>query len=299
MEKLKQEAVIDKIRYLGLTILGLMLYVSTSVIGAEIWTRIPPAEDMPPAEMTGFAPVNKINMYYAVYGDNKKTPLLLIHGGLGHADLWGSQVASLSEEFRVIVADTRGHGRSTHDGQPLSYELLADDYLALLDHLQIEKVYLVGWSDGANIGYQIALNAPERLASHFAFAGNVTVDAIHPTVQNDEVFAAYVRMMASDYAILSNGKIPFETLLADLSLLWSTEKPGGLQALQDVEVPTFVVHAAQDEAIKFDHALEIRLAIQPSGLIVIGGASHFAPLQVPDRFTELIRLTLAGRGGSD
>ena len=283
-----------KIQKLGLVILGLMLCLSSSVVGAEIWKRLPPAEKMPPAEMTGFAPVNKIDMYYAVYGDSTKTPLLLIHGGLGHADSWAAQVTSLSDDFRVIVADSRGHGRSTHDGQPLSYTLLADDYLALLDYLQIDKVHLVGWSDGANIGYQIALEAPERLASHFAFAGNVTLDAIHPTVQDNEVFAAYVSMMASDYENMSGSEIPFESLLADLSILWSTEKQGGLQALKAISVPTFFVHAAQDEAIKFEHALEIRLAIQPSGLIVIGGASHFAPLQVPDRFTELIRLTLAG-----
>ena len=286
-----------KIQHLGLVILGLMLCLSSSVFGAEIWKRLPPAENMPPAEMTGFAPVNKIDMYYAVYGDNSKTPLLLIHGGLGHADLWAAQVSSLSDNFRVIVADTKGHGPSTHDGQPFSHELLADDYLALLDHLQIDKVHLVYWSDGANIGYQIALKAPERLASHFAFAGNVTLDAIHPTVQDNEVFGTYVGMMATDYQNMSSYGIPFESLLADLSILWSTEKPGDLQALQDVDVRTFVVHAAQDEAIKFGHALEIRLAIQPSGLIVIGGASHFAPLQVPDRFTELIRLTLAGRTG--
>ena len=55
-----------KIQHMGLTILGLMLFLSTSAIGAEIWTRIPPAEEMPPAEITGAAPVNKINMYYAV-----------------------------------------------------------------------------------------------------------------------------------------------------------------------------------------------------------------------------------------
>ena len=115
--------------------------------------------------MTGFAPVNKNDMYYAIYGDNSKTPLLLINGGLGHPGLWAAQVSSLSDDFRVIVADTRGNGRSTHDGQPISYELLADDYLASLDHLQIDKVHLVGQSDGANIGYQNTLKGPEWLAS--------------------------------------------------------------------------------------------------------------------------------------
>lgn len=280
---------------LRLFIVALALWLNGPATATEIWQRIPAAGPMPPALISGFAPVNDISLYYAIYGTGDSTPVLLIHGGLGHADLWARQVRALSPDFRVIVADTRGHGRSTHDGQAYSYRLLAEDYLGLLDYLQIDAVHLVGWSDGANVGYEISQLAPQRLASHFAFAGNVTLDAIHPTVQDNAVFASYVSMMAGDYERLSDGQIPFDELLEELTQLWSTEKPAGLAALHSVSVPTFVVHAAQDEAIKFDHALDIRLAIQPSGLIVMGGASHFAPLQIPDRFSELIRLTLSGQ----
>ena len=280
---------------LRLFIVALALWLNGPATATEIWQRIPAAGPMPPALISGFAPVNDISLYYAIYGTGDSTPVLLIHGGLGHADLWARQVRALSPDFRVIVADTRGHGRSTHDGQAYSYRLLAEDYLGLLDYLQIDAVHLVGWSDGANVSYEISQLAPQRLASHFAFAGNVTLDAIHPTVQDNAVFASYDSMMAGDYERLSDGQIPFDILLEELTQLWSTEKAAGLAALHSVSVPTFVVHAAQDEAIKFDHALDIRLAIQPSGLIVMGGASHFAPLQIPDRFTELIRLTLSGQ----
>ena len=62
------------------------------------------------------APVNGIEMYYAVYGAGE--PLLLFHGGLGHADVWGKQVAELTKTHKVIVADSRGHGRSTRTRSP-------------------------------------------------------------------------------------------------------------------------------------------------------------------------------------
>ena len=280
-----------------LLVTALALWLTGPVKAAEVWQRVPAPAIMPSAVVSGFAPVNDISLYYAIYGKDDSPPVLLIHGGLGHADLWASQIRSLSPDFRVIVADTRGHGRSTHDGRAYSYRLLAEDYIGLLDYLQIDVVHLVGWSDGANIGYELSQFAPERLASHFAFAGNVTVDAIQPTVQDNAVFASYVSMMATDYNRLSDGKIPFGNFVGALMTLWSTEKPGGLAGLRSVSVPTFVVHAVHDEAIKFDHALDIRLAIQPSGLIVMGGASHFAPLQIPDRFTELIRLPLAKKRG--
>ena len=63
----------------------------------------------------------------------------------------------------MIVADSRGHGRSTRNEQPYGYDLMASDYLALLDYLKIDKAALVGWSDGGIIGIDIAMNHPERL----------------------------------------------------------------------------------------------------------------------------------------
>ncbi len=74
---------------------------------------------MPAATESGYAKINGIDMYYAVYGSGD--PVLLIHGGLGHADIWASQVAELSKTHKVIVADSRGHGRTTRDAQPFGY----------------------------------------------------------------------------------------------------------------------------------------------------------------------------------
>ena len=112
------------------------------------WMTLPEPPAMPQASESGYAPVNGIQMYYAVYGSGE--PILLIHGGLGHADIWVNQVAELSKTHKVIVGDSRGHGRSTRNEQPYGYDLMASDYLGLLDFLKIEKTALVGWSDGAS-----------------------------------------------------------------------------------------------------------------------------------------------------
>ena len=80
----------------------------------------------------------------------------------------------------MIVADSRGHGRSTRKDQPYGYDLMASDYLALLDYLKVDKTALVGWSDGGIIGLDIALNHPERLTRLYAQAANVTVDGLDP-----------------------------------------------------------------------------------------------------------------------
>jgi pimeloyl-ACP methyl ester carboxylesterase len=167
----------------------------------EIWQTLPEPPAMPEPAESGMAPVNDIEMYYAIYGEGE--PVLLIHGGLGHADVWGFQVPALAQDHKVIVADSRGHGRSIRSEQPFGYELMADDYLALLDHLGIDKVALVGWSDGGVIGLDIAIRHPERLSGLYAFAANYVPEGVKQTVGDDPTFNAYIERARADYTRLS------------------------------------------------------------------------------------------------
>lgn len=263
--------------------------IAVSAQADEPWMSIPSPQAMPDATESGLAPVNGIDMHYAVYGSAESTPILMIHGGLAHGDVWAGLVADLMADHTVIVADTRGHGRSTNDGSDYSYDLLAADYLALLDHLGIDAVHLVGWSDGANIGYEISTTAPDRLASHFAHAGNVTLDGIDPSVETNEVFGTYVGMMAEDYGTLSPTPEGFEGFLGGVATMWGTEKPGGLAALETITVPTLVVQSEHDEAILMDHSVQIAETIPGAELLVLDDVSHFASFQDPDAYTAAIR----------
>ncbi|NVO55600.1 alpha/beta fold hydrolase [Rhodobacteraceae bacterium B1Z28] len=267
-------------------VLGCM---ATASWAEDIWLTIPQPPEMPEATSTGLADVNGIKMHYATYGKADDTPILLIHGGLAHGDIWAAQVADLSKDHTVIVADTRGHGRSSNDGSDYSYDLLAQDYLALLDLLEVDQVHLVGWSDGANIGYTISSSAPDRLASHFAHAGNVTLDGIDPTVENNEVFGAYVGMMAEDYSKMSPAPDGFDAFLGGVVAMWGTEKPGGMEALKSITVPTLVVQSERDEAILTDHSKAIADAIPEANLLILDGVSHFASFQEPEMYTQAIR----------
>jgi pimeloyl-ACP methyl ester carboxylesterase len=103
---------------------------------------------LPVADASGFVENKGSRIWYSVYGDG--APLILLHGGLGHSGNWGHQVPALIEGgYRVVLIDSRGHGRSTRDHQPYSYELMASDVLAVMNLLNLEKAALIGWSDGA------------------------------------------------------------------------------------------------------------------------------------------------------
>jgi pimeloyl-ACP methyl ester carboxylesterase len=100
-------------------------------------------------------------IWYASHGTCGPVAALL-HGGLGHSGNWGHQVAALrAAGYRVLLIDSRGHGRSTRDGRPFGYGLLAADLRAVLDALGIGRAALVGWSDGACTALTLAMAEPE------------------------------------------------------------------------------------------------------------------------------------------
>jgi pimeloyl-ACP methyl ester carboxylesterase len=83
----------------------------------------------------------------------------------GYAPVNGIEIADIAKDHQVIVADSRGHGRSTRTSEPYGYDLMASDYLALLDFLKIDKASLVGWSDGGIIGLTLPCPIPRGLPS--------------------------------------------------------------------------------------------------------------------------------------
>jgi 3-oxoadipate enol-lactonase len=93
-------------------------------------------------------------------------PAILFSNSLGTTHrMWDEVVAALAVDFRCIRYDTRGHGGSTHDGRPFTIEDLADDALALMDHLGLDSVHFAGLSLGGMTGQALAIRHPARLRS--------------------------------------------------------------------------------------------------------------------------------------
>jgi pimeloyl-ACP methyl ester carboxylesterase len=267
--------------------IGLVGYPLGSTSRAdEIWQQLPPVKKLPKANKTGYAPVNGINLYYAVYG--KGQPLLLLHGGLGTADYWGDQVPVFAKKYQVIIVDSRGHGRSTRDDKPYSYELMASDVLGLLDFLKIQKTALVGWSDGGIIGLDIAINHPERLTKLFAFGANYNLGGVRPDIGKSEVFNRYIAQAGQDYRRLSITPTDYENFLAAVSKMWETEPNYSPDQLRHIEVPTAIADGEHDEAIRREHTEQMAQLIPDAKLIILPNASHFAMWQQPAAFNKAV-----------
>jgi pimeloyl-ACP methyl ester carboxylesterase len=253
---------------------------------AERWNILPPLPPMPPAEQSGYAPVNGVKMYYAIYG--KGDPILLIHGGLANSDYWANQVNELSKSHEVIVADSRGHGRSSWTSQPIGYDLMASDYVALLDHLKIPKTAIVGWSDGGIIGIDIAMRQPDRVTKLFAQAANVTTDGVKPNMDKAPAFAAFIKRSGEEHARLSPAPHDNKMFLASIEKMWATEPNWTKAQLSEIRAPAAIVTGDHDEAIKHDHTNTMARVIPGAKLVILKDVGHFAMLQDPDAYTKAV-----------
>ncbi|MBB4239117.1 alpha/beta fold hydrolase [Rhizobium esperanzae] len=252
------------------------------------------AAPLPTANIEGHVERDGARIWYASYGAGP--PVVLLHGGLGHSGNWGYQLAALlGSGRRVVLIDSRGHGRSTRDISPYSYELMAADVLAVMDALSLEKAALVGWSDGACIALILAATAPSRVEGVFFFACNMDPSGtleFHSTPVIDRCFSRHAR----DYAALSATPDDFNAFVEAVSLMMRTEPNYQASDLAMIKVPVAIVLGEHDEFIKPEHAEYLARSIPDAQMVYLEGVSHFAPLQRPAEFNAALELFLDGIG---
>jgi pimeloyl-ACP methyl ester carboxylesterase len=261
--------------------LSFLLFALGAARAEPQWLTLPPTPSLPPAAKSGYAPVNGIKIWYAAFGAG--APVILLHGGLANSNYWGKLVPALAPHYRVIVMDSRGHGRSSRDDKPYGYDLMASDVVALMDYLKIDKAALIGWSDGAIIGLDIAMHHPERLTKLFAFAANSDPNAVKD-VEHDPVFSAFIARARTEYQKLSPTPNEYDAFLKQITKMWNSEPHWKAADLAAIKVPTWIVDADHDEAIKRDNTLFMADNIPGSGLLIQPEVSHFSFLQDPQQF---------------
>ena len=249
------------------------------------------AAPLPATAEQGYIAHDGAQIWYTAYGNG--APVILLHGGLGHSGNWGYQLpALLKAGYRVILIDSRGHGRSTRDDRPYRYELMADDVAAVMDHLGVEEAALVGWSDGACTALILATTVPNRVTGVFFFACNMDPSGtkeIEFTPTLGRCFNRHVQ----DYAALSATPDQFEAFSSAVGLMQSTQPNYTAQDLAQIQVPVTVVQSEHDEFIKQEHAEYLAHTIPKANFVLLEGVSHFAPLQRPAYFNQVLLAFLA------
>jgi pimeloyl-ACP methyl ester carboxylesterase len=222
--------------------------------------------------------IRGFKMYCEVYG--KGQPVLMIHGNHGSIRSFEQNIPYFAAKYKVIVADSRAQGNSKDDGDALTFEMMADDYAALLDALHIDSAYVIGWSDGGINALLLAMRHPGKVIRLAATGANLRPDAsaFAPGVwqearQHYDTCKDQVRNSAKE-------KNDWKLFLLD----W-TQPNIPVSALHDIRCPSLIICGDHD-LISIQHTLQIFQNIPQAGLWVMPCAGHSTLRDRPDDFNR-------------
>jgi pimeloyl-ACP methyl ester carboxylesterase len=254
------------------------------------WETLPLPPAMPKPHTKGFVDAGGAKIYYATYGKGT-TPVILLHGGLGNADHFSHQVHALAGTHRVIAIDSRGQGRSTlsKDKAKLSYHVMAEDVIAVMDELGLEAAALVGWSDGGAIALDVAIHHPARVTKLFVLGTNYDASGSKsrrgPTPRT---FSAYTAKCKSDFHKLSHDPSGYEAATRAMLPVWREPSIFTKDQLRAIKAPAVIAVGDHDEIIAQEHVQEMASLIPAAKHVVFKDTSHFALWQDPETFNKTL-----------
>jgi len=224
--------------------------------------------------------IRGFKMYCEVYGEGK--PLLIIHGNGGSINNFIYQVPYFAKKYKVIIADSRAQGKSADAGDSLSYEMMADDYAALLDAMKIDSANVIGWSDGGINALLLAIRHPEKVRKMAITGANLRPDttAVYQEVW-DMVTPAYTAIrQKSSLDAKEKGQFKLLRLLCEQPHIPVTD-------LNKITAPALVMGGDHD-VIKIEHTMEIFHNIPSAYLWIFPGSGHATPVVYADEFNRKV-----------
>ncbi|HEY7284474.1 MAG TPA: alpha/beta hydrolase [Vicinamibacterales bacterium] len=217
-----------------------------------------------------------IKLYYEVYGAGD--PMLLVHGNGGSIADLGAQIDYFRKRYRVIAMDSRDQGQSASSPDAITYEKMTDDLAALLDHLNVGPVNVLGWSDGGIEALLLGIRYPAKVKKLAAMAANLnpTEQAVSPEV------LGLVKTILGSLPDTPEGRR--ERKVTGIML---TEPHIEAKALEAITAPTLVL-AGDHDLIRLEHIVEIYNHVPNSQLVIFPNATHMIPFDDPATFNSAV-----------
>ncbi len=227
--------------------------------------------------------VNGIGMYYEVYGDGP--PLLLIHGNGGDIATLSNQIDHFRSSYKVIVADSRGHGNSELGTDNLNYVQMADDWMALANRLGLDSVNIIGCSDGGIIGLLMAIKYPGKVAKLAAMGANLQPDKTAVRDWAVDWVTNLSKFIDQKIAEEDNSKDWF-VIKQQMELL-RTQPNIPLADLKKITAPVLLL-SGDNDIIKEEHTVLMYQNIPNAQLCIFPGETHFIPSTDPALFNMMV-----------
>jgi pimeloyl-ACP methyl ester carboxylesterase len=228
-----------------------------------------------------FYDVRGIKMYTEEYGAGK--PLLMIHGNGGSMGSFGNTIPYFAQKYRVIAADSRAHGRTTDTRDSLSFEMMADDFDALLTAMHIDSAYVLGWSDGGINALVLAMRHPNKVIKLASTGANLVPDStgLIPSYWKSEQkeFANWQKRMPLK---TDKDKNTYKVFMLD----W-VQPNIPFSALKAIKCPSLIIGGDRD-LIPVQHTVAIAQAISKSYLWIVPNSGHGTLVEHRDEFNRIV-----------
>jgi pimeloyl-ACP methyl ester carboxylesterase len=224
-------------------------------------------------------------IHWEEYGRADGPPVIVLHGGLCSIEFMGGQIQALANAGnRVIAIDTRGCGRSTDTAAAMTYEMLTDDAIAVMDDRKIGRADVVGWSDGGNVGLDLARRYPDRVRRLVAFGANHTPppDGADPKMTQSfrDAKPDVGEFAPLRYLYEKNSPTPgrWATLFEHEKAMAFSGPNWSLAQLATIHAPVLLENGEHD-LVLLPYATEMKNAIPGARLLIVHGLGHELPLR--------------------
>ncbi|MEI6313054.1 MAG: alpha/beta hydrolase [Bacteroidota bacterium] len=236
-----------------------------------------------------YIPSDDVTIYCKEYGSG--TPLFLLHGAMVTMSDWENQIPALSTKFRVICIDSRGHGKSSFTDKEITYHMMAEDMINIMNYLKIDSANYVGFGDGGNIVIQLAMEHPEKIIKMAVINSNLkpTPDAVYPyflqKVKDWDI--SKMTQVVKDRFVGNPNPDLLEAFVVRMQYMLLHEPNYEVSDLKNITIPTLVM-ASDYGLVTVKHALSMFENLVNSFLCIIPGAKHYCIKEQPKLVNETL-----------
>lgn len=252
------------------------------------------------ANRSGYAPIGPLRMYFEVHGSG--SPVLLIHGAISTIDTsFGTLLPALAKKRRVVAIEQQGHGHTADIDRPLTFEQMADDAAALLRHVGIAKADAVGYSDGGNVAFALALRHPQVVRKLVVAGTNYNNDGLVPEIR--QLIEAGARMPEADvvkdappqlraaYVKVAPQPGNWPKLVSKIMKQGASFQGWTPEQIRSIAAPTLIVLADRD-MVRPEHAVEMFRLLRHAQLAILPGRDHMTLVENGEALVPIVKTFL-------
>ena len=226
--------------------------------------------------------IDGARIYYEVTGDVNTPVLLVLHGGFGNLETFNTILPDLNEKFKIVGIDSRGQGKSTLGSKALTYEQIQNDVERVLEHLSIDSLSIIGFSDGGVTAYRLASLTSLKVEKLATIGARWHLKNTEPT---REIFLritgeSWRKKFPATYDAYQklNPEPNFDFLAQSLPKMWLDSTSSGYpnEAVKSISCPLLIVRGNDDHLLSREAVVELSALVKTSRLLNIPFAGHVA-----------------------